>query len=170
MGLLSGDTRSDTAVGWLFVTGQFVLLALILVLPPGDAWPVPHWLDTAGLALGFAGTAVLLVAIVNLGRSLTPLPTPVPYGELRTGGLYRWVRHPIYTGILALAAGWALRSASLAVVAATLALVAWFSVKARWEEVRLAKRYRGYEDYCARTPRFVPGWPGRPAPTGLHLG
>lgn len=159
MGLLTADNARDTAVAWLFVGGQFALLAAILVLPPGDTWPVPSWLDSAALAVEVLGAAVLLLAMVNLGRSLTPLPSPVPHGALTQRGLYRFVRHPIYTGIMALVVGATVRAASLYVALATAALVGWFMAKARWEEDRLADRYPGYAAYAARTPRFVPFWP-----------
>jgi protein-S-isoprenylcysteine O-methyltransferase Ste14 len=164
MGLLSADNPRDTALAWLFVAVQFALLVVIVLLPPSDAWPVPAWLATVGFALEVAGAVVLLVAIVNLGRSLTPLPTPVPHGELRVGGLYRWVRHPIHAGIIALVVGVTLRSASLAVALATGALIVWFMLKARWEEQHLMQRYAGYTAYVAHTPRFVPFWPtGQPS-------
>ena len=162
MSILSAGNPRDTAVAWLFVAVQFVLLILIVVLPAGDAWTNPTWLVHAATALQWLGVAVLVVGLVNLGRSLTPLPSPVPHGELRTGGLYRLVRHPIYSGILALAVGVAIRSASWAVVASTLALTGWFMAKARWEERRLSARYPGYDAYAAHTPRFVPWWPTRP--------
>lgn len=165
MGLLSADNPRDTALAWLFVTVQFVLLLVIVLLPPGRAWSVPGWLDTLAFGLEVIGAAVLLAAIVNLGRSLTPLPTPVPHGELKVRGLYRFVRHPIYAGIIALTAGVTIRSASILVLAATVALIAWFMLKARWEEQHLTDRYLGYAAYAARTPRFVPFWPTRsPSP------
>ncbi len=161
MGLLSADSPRDTALAWLFVVVQFVLLAVIVVLPPGSAWFVPGWLDSVAFGLEVIGAMVLLLGIVNLGRSLTPLPTPVPHGELKVRGLYRFVRHPIYAGIIALVVGIAVRSASLAVLAATIALVGWFMTKARWEEQHLTQRYPGYATYAAHTPRFVPFWPTR---------
>ncbi len=159
MGLLSGETPRDTALAWLFLTVQFALLVAILLLPPGDAWPVPSWLDTFGFALEATGAAVLVMAIVNLGRSLTPLPTPVPHAVLKVTGLYRWVRHPIYSGIIALVVGATIRSASPWVALASAALIGWFTLKARWEEEHLARRYPDYPAYAARTPRFVPFWP-----------
>lgn len=159
MGLLSADNPRDTALAWLFVTVQFALLALIVLLPAGSAWSVPGWLDTAAFALEVIGAGVLLVAAVNLGRSLTPLPTPVPHGELRVGGLYRVVRHPIYAGIMALVVGVTIRSTSIAVALATVTLIGWFMVKARWEEQHLTRRYAGYAAYASHTPRFVPFWP-----------
>jgi len=162
MGLLSADNPRDTAIAWLFVVVQFALLIVILLLPSGDAWVPSTALDLAARILEYLGVAVLVVGLVNLGRSLTPLPSPVPHGELRTGGIYRLVRHPIYSGIMALTVGVTIRSGNLATAAATVALIAWFMAKARWEESRLRDHYPGYASYAARVPRFVPFWPTRP--------
>lgn len=157
--LLGGDTPRETAIAWAFVLVQFGLLAAILLLPSGDAWSLSTGLARAARWTGLTGMAVLVLGLVGLGRSLTALPTPVPHGELRTGGLYRFVRHPIYTGVLALSYGAAAPSGSVAVVVAAGALTGWLAVKARWEEGQLRRRYPGYGAYAAGTPRFVPGWP-----------
>jgi protein-S-isoprenylcysteine O-methyltransferase Ste14 len=161
VGLLSADNPRDTVIAWVFVLVQFALLVLILFLPSGDTWTAPTWLATMAQWLQWVGAAVLVIGVINLGRSLTPLPSPIAHGELRTGGLYRLVRHPIYTGIMALVIGTAIRSGSVAVAAATGALIAWFAWKARWEESRLRERYPDYAEYAARVPRFVPFWPAR---------
>jgi protein-S-isoprenylcysteine O-methyltransferase Ste14 len=81
---------------------------------------------------------------------------PVVGGELHSNGLFRSVRHPIYSGIIAIAIGSAVRSGSAVVAAATLLLIGWLMLKARWEERLLLDRYPGYASYAARTPRFVP--------------
>jgi protein-S-isoprenylcysteine O-methyltransferase Ste14 len=162
--LLSAGNRRDTTIAWGFVVGQFALLAAILLLPSSSQWVAPRWVASGARWLQLVGIVVLVVAMINLGRSLTPLPSPVPHGELRTGGLYRLVRHPIYTAIIALAVGSAVRSGNVAIGAATVALIAWFMLKARWEETQLGVRYPGYQDYAARTPRFVPLWPVRRRP------
>ena len=159
MGLLSADNPRDTAISWAFVVVQFALLVVILVLPADDVWSVSTGMARGWRMLGWIGAAILVVGLVNLGRSLTPLPTPVPHGELRTNGLFRWVRHPIYSGIMALALGSAVPSGNPLTLAATVALIAWFMAKARWEERHLRQRYAGYDEYAAHTPRFVPGWP-----------
>lgn len=159
MGLLTADTPRDTRIAWFFVTGQFVLLVLIIMLPGGNAWSVPTWLDRVAFVLELIGAIALVAGVVNLGRSLTPLPTPVDHGELRVSGLYRFVRHPIYAGINALAVGVTIRSASWWVAAVTLSLIVWFMAKARFEELHLRRRYPEYAAYAAKTPRFVPFWP-----------
>lgn len=159
MGLLTGETRRETAIAWGFVVVQGVLILAVLLLPAGDAWVLSSAADAVAVALEWIGAGILLVGLVNLGRSLTPLPTPVPHGELQVGGLYRLVRHPIYSGVMALVIGAAARSANPWAALAAGGLVGWFMAKARWEEGRLRARYPDYGDYAARTPRFVPLWP-----------
>lgn len=161
MGLLSADDPADTPAAWAFVVVQFALLVAILVLPSGDAWVLPGWAVTVAKILQYVGLGFLVAGLVALGPSLTPLPSPTPHSTLRTGGVYRVVRHPIYTGILGLAAGSALRSGSWLVVATAVALAVLFSAKARWEETRLRRRYPDYAAYADRVPRFVPFWPWR---------
>ena len=159
MGLLGGETPRETAIAWGFVLVQGALILAVLLLPAGDAWVLSPAADTAARVLEWVGTLILVVGLVNLGRSLTALPTPVPHGELKVGGLFRLVRHPIYSGVMALIVGAAARSGNPWSALAAAGLVAWFMAKARWEEDRLRARYPGYDDYAARTPRFVPGWP-----------
>ncbi|HMQ28683.1 MAG TPA: isoprenylcysteine carboxylmethyltransferase family protein [Acidimicrobiales bacterium] len=159
MGLLGGETPRETAIAWGFVLVQGALILAVLLLPAGDAWVLSPAADAIAVALEWVGAVILVVGLVNLGRSLTALPTPVPHGELKVGGLYRFVRHPIYTGVMALVLGAAARSGNPWSAGAAVALVGWFMAKARWEEDRLRARYPDYDDYAARTPRFVPGWP-----------
>jgi protein-S-isoprenylcysteine O-methyltransferase Ste14 len=152
----------DLVAAWALLLVQLGLLAAIFLLPPGHAWTVRTWVRTGARVLQVAGFVVLGIGLLNLGRSATPLPTPVSGGELRSGGLYRHVRHPIYTGVIALAVGSAVPSGSLAVAVATLALVIGLAIKARWEERRLGARYPGYAAYAAGTPRFIPSPKRRP--------
>jgi protein-S-isoprenylcysteine O-methyltransferase Ste14 len=107
----------------------------------------------------FVGLVVIVVASLGLGTGLTPTPVPSLRGHLETGGLYRFVRHPIYTGVLAIVAGLTVRSGSYVTLAVAVATVFFFNRKAAWEEARLRERYDGYAEYAARTPRFVPGRP-----------
>ena len=146
----------DRVVAWALLLVQIGLLAAIFLLPLGHAWPAPGWLRAVGRVLEIAGLLMLVVGVMNLGRSATPLPTPVQGGQLRSTGLYRYVRHPIYTGVMALALGSAIPSRSFAIATAAIVLVAWLTIKARWEERRLEARYPGYAAYAARTPRFIP--------------
>lgn len=159
MSLLTGDDIRSTVVAWLFVIGQVALLAAVVLLPPGDDWAVRTPLAEVARGAQILGVVVLLVGAAELGTSLTPLPLPLPHGRLRRRGLYRFVRHPLYSGVDLVALGTAVRSGSVLVASAAVGLVVWFMVKARWEEAHLRERYPDYDDYAAVTPRFVPAWP-----------
>jgi protein-S-isoprenylcysteine O-methyltransferase Ste14 len=143
-------------IGWVFVAGQVVLLVLLVVLPGRDDWPTPSWLRTVAQVVFVAGAVLLIVAALGLGRALTPTPVPAERGVLQTAGLYRFVRHPIYSGVLLIVLGITLRSGSWFTLAVAVVTFVFFDRKARWEEARLAEHYPEYADYAARTPRFVP--------------
>ncbi len=146
-------------MGWLFVAGQVVLLGALVLVPGRDDWPTPSWVWMVGQAAVIAGLTVIVVASVRLGTGLTPTPVPNARGQLVTGGLYRFVRHPIYTGVLVIVVGLTIRSGSYVTLTVAVVTVVFFDRKAAWEEARLRERYDGYASYAARAPRFVPGWP-----------
>jgi protein-S-isoprenylcysteine O-methyltransferase Ste14 len=135
---------------------QAVLLFAFFMAEPGDDWDVPWGLAGAAGALGTAGLGVLILAAVNLGRSLTALPNPAERATLKTAGLYRFVRHPLYAGLLALVLGRTVTSGSLTKAGLGAALFALILGKACWEEQMLCRRYAEYAEYAARTPRFIP--------------
>ena len=135
---------------------QLVLLAVIVFAPSGRAWPVPGLLLTAAWLVAGAGVATIVWGARSLGREITPHPAPTPNATLRTDGPYRYVRHPIYSGVLLFAAGLTLASGSALKAVAFVLLVVVLSIKAKFEEGLLAEHFPGYESYARRTPRFVP--------------
>ena len=147
-------TRST--IGWIWVAGQAVLLGALILIPGRDDWPTPSWLLIVASILFFGGLILVAVAALRLGSALTPTPVPTAHGELATGGFYRFVRHPIYTGVLTLVAGMTLRSSSWLHLVIALVTLVFFDRKAAWEETQLSERYPGYDDYAATTPKFFP--------------
>ncbi len=152
-----GVTAREVHIARLLVTAQFVLIGLVAVLPGSGAWPAPPWLRVLAGAGVAVGVAIMLLGGTALGRGLTAVPIPNRHAVLRTGGLYRVVRHPIYTGLLLTVGSVAVAAASWWRALAFVALVVLITFKARWEEERLARRFAAYPAYAARTPRFVPG-------------
>ena len=43
---------------------------------------------------------ILLVAIKDLGRNLSPFPRPIKNSNLVTTGIYRFTRHPMYLSLI----------------------------------------------------------------------
>lgn len=142
--------------GWLFVAAQAGLLIALLLLPGGDDWATPSLLQAVGYAAVLGGLTIVVLAALRLGPALTPTPIPTKSGQLTTSGFYRYVRHPIYTGVLVIVAGLTIRSGSLISLAVAALTILFFISKAKWEEARLTERYDDYPAYAAVTPRFVP--------------
>jgi len=148
--------HEDVVVARYLVTAQFGLIGLLVVIPGGHGWAVPAGLRAVLAVLVVVGVGIMGLGATSLGKGLTATPLPNQHAQLRTGGLYRYVRHPIYTGLLLSATAFALASGSALRIVVLLLLIALLNAKARWEEARLARRFDGYAAYAARTPRFVP--------------
>ncbi len=102
------------ARGEWFVVAQVALIALVFLGPrtlfgqPAWSFPFAALCPIAGILLMVAGGVLLLAGLVKLGRGLTPLPYPKEGARLVETGPFAFVRHPMYSGGLVLALGWAL--------------------------------------------------------------
>jgi protein-S-isoprenylcysteine O-methyltransferase Ste14 len=153
------EHRPEPADVWtarLLVAGQFILIGILVVLPGRQDWPVPAALTAVCSVATLVGLAVMVIAATGLGRGLTATPLPNAHAQLRTGGLYRFARHPIYSGLLLMMVSIKLASGSWLRLLTLGVLVVLLTVKARWEEARLTQRFEGYAGYAARTARFIP--------------
>lgn len=135
----------------LLVLAQF---ACIGALALGGHWLLPWW----GWLLFGAGVLILLWAAVSLGgANLTVMPDPRAANALSTRGIYRFVRHPMYTAVLlcgmALAFGAPSRTRWAALIACAVALV----LKIRHEEALLARRHPDYPARMRGVKRLLPG-------------
>ena len=151
-----GPADTDTRTARLLVAGQFVLIGILVLLPDRRDWPVTAALAVACTVATFVGLAVMVIGAMGLGRGLTATPLPNAHAQLRTGGLYRYARHPIYSGLLLTMTSITVASGSFFRLLTLGVLVLLITLKARWEEQRLTQRFEGYASYAARTPRFVP--------------
>lgn len=155
--------RREVVLAWTFVAVQFLLIGLVVLLPRGDAWSLPASFSLAATVGTWTGIGLMVLAAAALRRGLTAAPLPNAHARLRTSGLYRYVRHPIYTGLLLFTASQVVSSRSVPASAAGIGLLLLINVKAHWEEQRLEDRFADYSDYARATPRFVPSWPRRRA-------
>ena len=127
--------------------------------------PLAHWAPgrVAGLAVLVLGAIVLVQLFVRFVAEGHGTPAPLaPTERLVIGGLYRYVRNPMYLAVVAAITGQALalgQPVLLAYAAAVWVTVASFS---RWyEEPALARQFGAqYETYR----RGVPAWRPRTRP------
>jgi protein-S-isoprenylcysteine O-methyltransferase Ste14 len=150
------DDGSEACVARVLVFVQVGLLGAQALLRRRHDWPTPTGLRVAAGLAGAAGVAVIVGAGLSLGPGLTASPLPNARAELRTDGLYRHVRHPIYSAVILLSVARTVASGDARQAAVSIALGSLLYVKSSFEERALARRFPDYPAYAARTPRFVP--------------
>jgi protein-S-isoprenylcysteine O-methyltransferase Ste14 len=118
------------------------------------------WL--VGFGLLMVGALIYLICVMEFavrGRG-TPAPIDAPK-QLVVSGLYRYVRNPMYVGVLAVVLGltFLTRSLELLGYAALLAL-AFHTFIRLYEEPTLRRLFGSeYDQYCATVPRWFPRMP-----------
>lgn len=147
---------SRHVAGALLVAAQLSAMAALglWALPPLAAARAP-WPAWALLAAAVALGAWALAA--NRPGNFNIRPTPREGARLVDTGPYRWIRHPMYSAVMAGALGCLLAAPGVVTAFALALLVPVLVVKAMLEERWMAERHPGYRAYMARTRRFVPG-------------
>jgi protein-S-isoprenylcysteine O-methyltransferase Ste14 len=111
---------------------------------------VPLWLT---------GTAMLIWCFWDFLAKGGGTPAPVePPRELVVAGLYKYVRNPMYVGVLLMIIGYFLWFGywNLLIYAAVV-FIAFNTFVAFYEEPNLKTRFgTTYEDYLKRVPRWIP--------------
>ena len=127
-----------TCIGWLFLTGhRFAALPWV-------------WLQLAGIG-------ILIWAVVTMKpHRVTPLPDVRRNAKLVTHGPYRWIRHPMYTGVLLTMGALVLDYLTVVRGGVWLILVVNLMIKLRYEEALLGQRFPDYVTYQKQTRKLFP--------------
>ena len=137
------------------------IIAKILVGRDAAIAPVGSEVAVAweGAILAWLGALFAIWAKVMLGRWFSASFGIKEGHALVTRGPYGIVRHPIYTGMLALGVGLGVAFDSWLTVTFAALFTIPFALHAAIEEQMLAKHFGGeWTDYAARVSRIVPGW------------
>jgi protein-S-isoprenylcysteine O-methyltransferase Ste14 len=151
--------------------------ALSFALAPGVvAGVIPYWLTgwdaepaslrALGVVLIAAGAAVLIHAFARFVREGIGTPAPIaPTQHLVVGGLYRWIRNPMYCAVVTCVIGQALLLGRGVLWGYAIGLMVLFYAFVRgYEEPTLTEQFGAeYEAYR----RAVPGWHPRVRPARL---
>jgi protein-S-isoprenylcysteine O-methyltransferase Ste14 len=163
----SGERLDRTKEGWPILIGIRLLglltagsTALWLWKPEWFEWasqpisPALRWIGVAGFA---CAVAWLIWMFHTLGRNLTDTVVTRRDAHFVDHGPYRFVRNPMYTGVLAagMSVGLALGTWLLPLGASLVFTL--FALRTRTEEKYLIERFGNqYRDYMARVGRFFP--------------
>jgi protein-S-isoprenylcysteine O-methyltransferase Ste14 len=141
-------------------------IAFALLAAPGDRGdtvlfarfvPVGAVPELAGSLMVLAGLLFAIWARVHLGSNWSGRVTLKQNHELIRTGPYRWVRHPIYSGLLLAILGTALVVGEWRGLIATALMIVSFWRKLRLEEALMRETFgQEYTRYCERTAALVP--------------
>lgn len=89
-------------------------------------------------------------------KSFSIFPTPTENNKLTTRGIYKFIRHPMYTGLLIIGFSLMISSLSTLTIIIYIFLIAILDLKASLEERMLIRIHKDYKDYIKNTRRFIP--------------
>lgn len=158
-------TQQIAGLASRLVYGAMVLGAFFLVF--NDRWvhgwlrirlfPRAEWIDVAGVVVTAAGVALAIWARFYLGQNWSSAVSVKVGHELIRSGPYRWVRHPIYTGLLLGMVGTAVVRGQVRGLLGIALLLAGFWVKLGLEEQFMRQTFgEEYEEYSRKTGALVP--------------
>ena len=90
---------------------------------------------------------ILLVAIKDLGRNLSPVPKPINKSNLVTTGIYRFTRHPMYYSLIFISFGVFITKLSIYYLFLSISLGLIIKFKIAIEEQYLKNKFKNYFIY-----------------------
>jgi protein-S-isoprenylcysteine O-methyltransferase Ste14 len=148
--------RGSLAVLWIVIT---VAIFAGFALHDAHVARMSRWALWAGLVLLAVGLAIRWTAIITLGRFFSSNVAIQAGHRIVRAGMYRYVRHPSYTGLLLAFFGFGLHFRSwLSLIAIVVPITAALLYRIKVEEAALREAFGSeYTEYAAGTKRLVPG-------------
>jgi protein-S-isoprenylcysteine O-methyltransferase Ste14 len=160
--ILKGATESRVRLALMGISGlgTHLLNIVWLVNPVWMSWsrlPLPDWPRWLGIAAGLATVWLGYLAHRALGTSYTPTLKIGESRHLVTQGVYRCIRHPMYTSFFTYLAASFLLTANWFIGVLGLAYSLLILERVGHEERMMLDTYgEDYRQYMRRTRRFFP--------------
>jgi methanethiol S-methyltransferase len=144
----------------------FVLLVALLwyqhTLPANRFWGFDGLVDILSGILELGGLIIIFMALRGYDlREFSGLKSSAKssVNEFRSGGLLRYVRHPLYTGTILLVWGMFLEEASMRILIMTVCVTAYIFIGIVYEERKLVAEFgEKYLEYRRRVPMLFPNF------------
>lgn len=137
--------------GYVFVLFQFLLLALIFLTGPN----IPSNIFFLGLFV--LGIIVGIFAIWNMRVSNLRVNPEVAAGsKLVTNGIYKYIRHPMYLGLILVSFALVLDYLTFLRIVLFDLLVLNQLLKLNYEEKKLEEYFPDYKKYKKGTKKIIP--------------
>lgn len=139
---------------------MLVLAFLVLQTLFLDIFPIsdqPFFIRIMGMVIYLTGLTIAILSRIQLGKNWANLEDfqVLPEQSVVSKGIYRYIRHPIYTGDILLLIGLELALNSWLVVA-IIFLLPVITRQTLAEEALLSQKLSGYSKYRKRTKMFIP--------------
>jgi protein-S-isoprenylcysteine O-methyltransferase Ste14 len=151
--------RGSLIVLWVVIFWSIFLASAIAVKSPATRIYGVGWMRPAALVLLAVGLIVRITAIYTLGRSFTANVSIREAQTLQQNGLFRYMRHPSYTGMVLIFLALGLRMQNwLSLLIVFVPPVAALMYRIHVEEAALTGAFgEQYVAYSQRTKRLIPG-------------
>ena len=103
--------------------------------------PISYFMGILIIIIAFI---IMLVAIKDLGRNLSPFPRPINNSNLVTKGIYRFTRHPMYYSLIFISFGVFITKLSIYYLFLLISLALIIKFKIALEEQYLNKKFKNY--------------------------
>ncbi len=140
----------------MFVIAQFGLLGALVVLPTDPAVTAPTWFGPLSLMLMVLSVLMLLFAAIALRPALTASPIPRPAAPLIKSGIYKYIRHPMYSAVITIGAAIMFGNPTLLTMICWVALIIVLLNKAHFEDQLLLAKHPAAAAYQKTVGAFVP--------------
>jgi len=151
--------RGSLIVLWTVIFGAMFGGSWVGAVYQPAMFPAGHWLRYVCLGLLMLGLAIRWSAIYTLGKSFSANVAIHSTQKLNQSGLFRWMRHPSYTGMMLIFVAMGLATRNWVGLAIIVALpMAALLYRIHVEEVALTGAFGAeYVEYSERTKRLIPG-------------
>ena len=103
--------------------------------------PITYFMGILIIIIAFI---IMLVAIKDLGRNLSPFPRPINKSNLVTTGIYRFMRHPMYYSLIFISFGVFIIKLSIYYLFLSISLALIIKFKIVLEEQYLNNKFKNY--------------------------
>ena len=132
----------------ILISLQFFIISLHFFqwefLPQKPIIKVSSFSYLIGILIIIIAFIIMLVAIKDLGKNLSPFPRPLNNSDLVTTGIYRFTRHPMYYSLIFISIGVFIMKLSIYYLFLTISLALIIKFKIALEEKYLINKFKNY--------------------------
>ncbi len=131
-----------------------------LINPAWMSWSkigLPDWVRWLGVGIGLLCVLGMYWLFSSIGSGITPTSATRREHKLVTNGIYRWVRHPLYTVGSSFIVALGLMADNWFIILMALLAFTAMAVRTPKEEANLIEKFGdAYRDYMKTTGAFLP--------------